>query len=185
MDIWSTSSPPWLPHHASAQWPGYSPGSPNSHAAWRGAKKAFPSMWPLLASPLAYVSSRPSLGAVSPRPEWARGFLRGWPLAQRPANRAGVNTRPPSLDASCDNRRQACGRRSHRDDGVLRRPGMPTGHLHHHVGAGVTQHRQTASASLRTAPAGKTPVARKRHSAMSTWRLRISLRVRASPVHPA
>jgi len=64
-------------------------------------------------------------------------------------------------------------------------PGHEVAGVIDEVGAGVTQHRQTASASLRTAPAGKTPVARKRHSAMSTWRLRISLRVRASPVHPA
>ena len=144
-----------------------------------------PSMLPLLSSPLAYFSSLPSRGAVSPRPERSRGFLRGWHLAQRPANRAGVHPQHPSLDASCDHSRQACGRRSHRYDGLLRRPGMPTGHLHQHVGAGVTPHRPTASASLRTAPAGKTPVSRKRHSAMSTWRLRISRRVRASPLHTA
>jgi len=185
MDICSTSSQPCLPHHASSQWHGYSPGSPNSHAAWRVAKKEFPSMLPLLSSPLASFSSLPSLGAVSPRPERPRGFLRGWHLAQRPANRAGVNTLHPSLDASCDNSRQACGRRSHRYDGLLRRPGMPTGHLHQHVGAGMTQHRHTASASLRTAPAGKTPVSRKRQSAMSTLRFRISMRVRASPLHTA
>src|SRR4029453_4460687 len=48
-----------------------------------GAKRPceFPSMLPLLSSPLAYFSSLYSLGAVSPRPERSRGFLGRWHLA--------------------------------------------------------------------------------------------------------
>ncbi len=64
---------------------------------------------------------------------------------QRPSHRAGLNTLHPCLDASFDDRRQACARRSHLlDDGLLHRPSMPTGRLHQHLGTGVAQHRNTA-----------------------------------------
>ena len=47
----------------------------------------FPSMLPLLSSPLAYFSSLHSLGAVSPRPERSSGFLQRWDhRLQRPSN---------------------------------------------------------------------------------------------------
>ena len=105
---------------------------------------------------------------------------------QRPAHRAGFNTLHPSLDASFDDRRQACGRCPHLFyDGLLHRPGMPTGRLHQPLGTGVTPHRHTAYASLRTAPSGQTLVSRKHQSAMSNLRLRISMRVRAPPLHAA
>ena len=45
---------------------------------------------------------------------------------QRPSPRAGVNTLHPSLDASCDDRWQACGRRSHLlDDACFTGPACP------------------------------------------------------------
>jgi hypothetical protein len=51
---------------------------------------------------------------------------------------------------------------------------MLTDHLHHHGGLGVTPHRPTADASVRTVPASSPPVVRTRHRAMRTVRRRIS-----------
>src|SRR4029434_10810508 len=74
------------------------------------------------------------------------------------------------LSASVDASRKAQRRRPHLYDGVLRRPGICSGRLHQHPNRGVTLHRQSAYTSLSTAPAGITPVSRKRQSAMSNLR---------------
>jgi hypothetical protein len=79
---------------------------------------------------------------------------------QRPSLRVGANARHPMLSASFDESGKACGRRPPLSDGFLARPGKATGRLHQPHNRGVTPHRHTASASVRTAPAGNTPVAR-------------------------
>jgi len=92
----------------------------------------FPSMLPLLSSPLAYFFLH-SLGAVLSRPERSHGFLGCWHLVvQRPSHRSGVNTLHLSLDASRDDSQHACERQPHRYDGLLRRAGILTDHLHQH-----------------------------------------------------
>ena len=89
---------------------------------------------------------------------------------QRPSIRAGANTRHPILYASFDGSRKAQRRRPHLYDGLLRRPGNSTGRLHQHPDRGVTPHQPSVYTSLSTAPAGITPVSRKRQSAMSNLR---------------
>ena len=86
---------------------------------------------------------------------------------QRPSLRAGSNTRHPMLSASFDESWKAYGRRPHLYDGLRGRPGNATGRLHQYQGRSLMQHRKTAYASLRSAPAGKTPVSRNRHRARS------------------
>ena len=135
--------------------------------AWR-----FPSMLPLLASPRADVFLPCLLCALCHIA--LTGLVAscdvGTSCRQRPALRAGAHTRPPMLSASVDERRQACGRRPHLSDGFCQWPGNLTGRLHQHHGLGVTPHRNTAEASLRAAPSGIPPGARKRHRAMSHFR---------------
>jgi hypothetical protein len=105
---------------------------------------------------------------------------------QRPSIRAGLHTRHPILSASFDESWKACGRRPHLSDGFFARPGSFTGRLHQHQGRSLTQHRNIAYASLRTAPSGKTPVLRNRHSAMSHFRATatIPMRLRRLPPPP-
>jgi hypothetical protein len=88
------------------------------------------------------------------------------------------------LSASFDDCWQAQRRRPHLYDGVLCRPGNVAGRLHQHQGLGRTQHAQHASASLRTAPAGQTPVSRKRHSAMRHLRATATIPIRRKRVPP-
>ena len=130
-------------------------------------------------------ASLPAWYAVSPRPDGAGGFLWRWdPRRQRPSIRAGSSARPPMLSASCDARWKAPRRRPHLDDGVLRRPGNATGRLHQHQGRGVTRHRQRGYPSFSTAPAGNTPVSRKRQSAMSNWRATATIPIRLKRLPP-
>ena len=74
------------------------------------------------------------------------------------------------LSASVDKSRKACRRRPHLSDGFFAGPGNSTDRLHQHQGRSLTQPPTTDEASLSTAPSGKTPVLRKRHSAMSNLR---------------
>jgi len=123
--------------------------------------------------------------AVSPRPDGSGGFLWRWdPRRQRPSIRAGSSARHPMLSASCDARWKAPRRRPHLSDGVLRRPGHATGRLHQHQGRGVTRHRQCGYPSFSTAPAGHTPVSRKRQSAMSHLRATATIPIRRKRLPP-
>ena len=103
---------------------------------------------------------------------------------QRPSIRVGSHTHHPILSASCDASWKACGRRPHLSDGVLCRPGKSTGRLHPPHGPSVMQHRNIAYASLRAAPAGKTPVARNRQSAMSNLRATATIPIRLKRLPP-
>src|SRR5713226_3786541 len=103
---------------------------------------------------------------------------------QRPSIRAGTNARHPILYASFDESRKACRRRPHLYDGFFARPGNSTGRLHQHQDRGGTQHRNTAYASLRTAPSGNTPVSKKRHSAMSNLRATATIPIRLKRLPP-
>jgi hypothetical protein len=85
---------------------------------------------------------------------------------QRPSLRAGAHTRHPMLSASFDESRKAPRRRPPLYDGLLRRPGKATGRLHQPPDRGVTPPQPSVYTSLSTAPAGLTPGARKRQSAM-------------------
>ena len=103
---------------------------------------------------------------------------------QRPSIRAGVNARHPMLSASFNESRKSSRRQPHLYDGVLRTPGNSTGRLHQYQGRGVTQHRNTAYASLSTAPSGTTPVSRKRQSAMSNLRATATIPIRRKRLPP-
>jgi len=123
--------------------------------------------------------------AVSLRPERSGGFLWRWdPRLQRPSIRAGSRARHLILYASCDASRKAQRRRPHLYDGVLRRPGFFSGRLHQHSDRGVTPHHPSAYPSLSTAPAGITPVSRKRQSAMSNLRATATIPIRRKRLPP-
>src|SRR5215475_5147688 len=103
---------------------------------------------------------------------------------QRPSIRASSHARHPILYASADESGKTQRRRPHLYDGVLRRPGIFTGRLHQHQSLSVTPHRQSVYSSLSTAPAGKTPVSRKRHSAMSNLRATATIPIRLKRLPP-
>ena len=103
---------------------------------------------------------------------------------QRPSIRAGSDTRHPILYASFDESWKAYGRRPHLYDGLLGRPGNSTGRLHQHEGQNLMQHRNIAYASLSSAPSGKTPVSRNRHSAMSNLRATATIPMRRARLPP-
>jgi hypothetical protein len=103
---------------------------------------------------------------------------------QRPSIRAGPHTRHPILSASFDESWKACRRRPHLYDGLRGRPGISTGRLHQHQGRSLMQHRTIAYASLSAAPSGKTPVSRKRHSAMSNLRATATIPMRRKRLPP-
>jgi hypothetical protein len=111
---------------------------------------------------------------------WGAGTLR----LQRPSIRAGSHTRHLILHASCDESWKACGRRPHLSDGFLHGPGSLTGRLHQDQGREVTQHLNSAYASLRAAPSGITPVSRKRQSAMSNLRATATIPMRRKRLPP-
>jgi hypothetical protein len=123
--------------------------------------------------------------AVSPHPDGSGGFLwRRDPRRQRPSIRAGSSARHPMLSASCDARWKAPRRRPHLSDGVLRRPGNSTGRLHQYPDRGVPPHQASTYTALSTAPAGSTPVSRKRHSAMSHLRATATIPIRRNRLPP-
>ncbi len=103
---------------------------------------------------------------------------------QRPSIRAGAHARHLILYASCDASWKAQRRRPHLSNGVLRRPGKSTGRLHQHLDRGVTPHQPSTYTSLSTAPAGITPVSRKRHSAMSNLRATATIPIRRKRLPP-
>ena len=103
---------------------------------------------------------------------------------QRPSIRAGSHARHLILYASFDVSRKVQRRRPHLYDGVLRRPGICAGRLHQHPDRGVTSHRQSAYPALSTAPAGMTPVSRKRQSAMSNLRATATIPIRRKRFPP-
>ena len=103
---------------------------------------------------------------------------------QRPSIRAGSHTRHLILSASVDESRKAQRRRPHLYDGVLGRPGIFAGRLHQHPDRGVTLHQPSAYPSLSTAPAGITPVSRKRQSAMSNLRATATIPIRRKRLPP-
>src|ERR671936_101598 len=74
------------------------------------------------------------------------------------------------LSASVDASRKAPRRRPHLYDGVLCRPRISAGRRHQYPDRGVPLQQSSTYTSLSTAPAGITPVSRKRHSAMSNLR---------------
>jgi len=83
-------------------------------------------------------SSLPSSPAVSLRPERSGGFLWRWDhRLQRPSIRAGSHARHPILYASFDESGKSCRRLPHLNDGLLCRPGIFAGRLHHPPDLGV------------------------------------------------
>jgi hypothetical protein len=124
--------------------------------------------------------------ALAHGPDRSGGFhWRGDPCLQRPAIRAGAGARHPMRSASCDDCWQALRRRPHLYDGVLRRPGHCAGRLSQYQSRGVTLHRQRVSPSVSTAPAGNTPVSRKRQSAMRHVRATATIPSRLTRLPPA
>jgi hypothetical protein len=112
----------------------------------------FPSMLPLLSSPLAYVFLSPfysfaALCHLAPI-MLAASCGAGTSRLQRPSIRAGTHTRHQMLSAFFDDSRNACRRRPHLYDGFCARPRKITGRLHQHQGQSLPQHRQTAHAAL-------------------------------------
>ena len=103
---------------------------------------------------------------------------------QRPSIRAGSHPRHLMLSASVDASRKAQRRRPHLYDGVLGRPGFFAGRLHQYPDRGVTLHRPSVYPSLSTAPAGNTPVSRKRQSAMSNLRATATIPIRRKRLPP-
>jgi hypothetical protein len=123
--------------------------------------------------------------AASPHPEWSGGFLWRWDhRLQRPSIRAGSHPRHPMLSTSCDDSWKAWRRRPHLYDGVLAEPGNSTGRLHQHQGLGMIPYRNTAYAFFSAAPSGKTPVLRKRQSAMSNFRATATIPIRLKRAPP-
>jgi hypothetical protein len=114
------------------------------------------------------------------------GFLwRGDPSSPTTFYPCGLS--PPHhliLSAYVDASRKAQRRRPHLYDGVRRRPGICSGRLYQHPDRGVTLPRQSAYPSLSTAPAGKTPVSRKRQSAMSNLRATATIPIRRKRLPP-
>ncbi len=108
----------------------------------------------------------------------------GDPCLQRPPIRAGLSTRHPMLSASCDASGKTHRRRPHLLDGLLSRPGSSPGRLDQRKGLDGTSHRNTTYPSLSTAPSGKTPVSRKRHSAMSNLRATATIPIRLTRFPP-
>jgi DNA invertase Pin-like site-specific DNA recombinase len=124
---------------------------------------------------------------TSPRPVWRLPVALGPIRLQRPSIRAGSHTRHPILYTSCDESRKARRRRPHLCTGVFAKPGRSIRAASTSTTAqGVTQHLHTAYAALSSAPSGKTPVLRKRHSAMSNFRATATmpLRLRRLPPPP-
>ena len=103
---------------------------------------------------------------------------------QRPSIRAGSRPRHPMRSASVDDWWKAQRRQPHLCDGVLRRPGFFAGRLHQHPSRGVTRHGPSVYPALSTAPAGNTPVSRKRHSAMSNLRATATMPIRRKRLPP-
>jgi hypothetical protein len=144
-------------------------------------------MLPLLSSPLRYFSlPLESLGAVVHGPDQSGGFLSRWdPLS--PTTFYPCGFKHPSPDSLCVFRREPEGlleatpsiRR------LLHGPGSLTGRLHQHQDRSLTQHRNTAYTSLRAAPSGKTPVSRKRQSAISNLRATATIPIRLRRLPPA
>ena len=140
---------------------------------------------PLLTDSLAQVFFLAGLRCAITWPRWAGGFLWRWDhCLQRPSIRASSSARHPMLSASCDDWWKAQRRRPHLYDGVLRRPGICSGRLYQHPNRGVALHRPSAYPSLSTAPAGKTPVSRKRQSAMSNLRATATIPIRRKRLPP-
>src|SRR5262252_8369775 len=88
------------------------------------------------------------------------------------------------LSASVDASRKAQRRRPHLYDGVLRRPRISAGRLHQHPDQSMTPHQPSTYTSLSTAPAGITPVSRKRQRAMSNLRATATIPIRRKRLPP-
>ncbi len=142
-------------------------------------------LWPRWQVLLPRAASWHSWCAESLRPDGSGGFLsRGDHRRQRPSIRASSSARHPMLSASFDDCWKAQRRRPHLYDGLRGRPGNSTGRLHQHQGRSLIPHRNIAYASLSTAPAGKTPVSRNRHSAMSNLRATATIPMRLKRLPP-
>ena len=157
---------------------------------WRGGRglqsAKLPSMLPLLSSPLAYFFPCIHLWALCHMAPigLAASCGVGTSRLQRPSLRAGAHTRHPMLSASFDESGRPVGGDPISPTASLQGPESSTGRLHQHQGRSLTQHRNTAYASLRTAPSGKTPVLRKRHSAMSNFRATATIPMRLKRLPP-
>jgi hypothetical protein len=103
---------------------------------------------------------------------------------ERPSIRAGAHARHLILSASVDASRKAQRRQPHLYDGVLGRPGKFAGRLYQYPDRGMMPHQPSAYISLSTAPAGITPVSRKRHSAMSNLRATATMPIRRKRLPP-
>src|SRR5262249_37443967 len=96
----------------------------------------------------------------------------------------GAGPRHPMLSPSFDDWGKPQRRQPHLYAGVLRRPGFFPGRLHQHSDQGVTAHPPSPYPSWSTAPAGITPVSRKRQSAMSNLRATATIPIRRKRVPP-
>jgi hypothetical protein len=134
---------------------------------------------------LPVAASLPSGRVAPPRLDWLAAAVgvetSGLP---RPSLRASPGARHPMLSTAIDMSRKTLRRRPHLYDGVLRRPGIATGRLHQDSDQGVPPHPLSASPSLSTAPAGNTPVSRKRQSAMSHVRATATIPIRLKRLPP-
>src|SRR4029453_2389331 len=113
------------------------------------------------------------------------GFLgRGEPSSPTTFYPCGLS--PPSPDSVCVCRREPEGPEEETPSirRRARRPGIFLGRLYHTPDRGVRLHRQSAYPSLSTAPAGKTPVSRKRQSAMSNLRATATIPIRRKRFPP-
>lgn len=116
---------------------------------------------------------------TAPRPVWRLPVALGRLHLPRPSIRAGSPARPPILSTSCDESRKACRRQPPLCTGFFAQPGRSIRAASTSTTAqGVTQLLHTASAALRSASSGKTPVFRKRPSARSHFRATATMPIR-------
>ena len=113
------------------------------------------------------------------------GFLWRWDLSS-PTTFYPCGFKRPSPDSLCVFRREPEGPEEATPS--IRRLASQarkfTGRLHQHPDRGVTPHQPSAYASLSTAPAGNTPVSRKRQSAMSNLRATATIPIRRKRLPP-
>jgi hypothetical protein len=147
-----------------------------------------PPMLPLLSSPLAYFFL-PCIPfffwRLSHGLNWSGGFLWRWDLSS-PTTCSPCGLTRPSPDALCVFRRapEGLGEAPPSIRRLLCMAWKFTGPPPPVPRRGATQHRNTAYASLSTAPSGTTPVLRNRHSAMSNFRATATIPRRLTRLPP-
>src|SRR5262245_45240330 len=114
------------------------------------------------------------------------GFLGRWDVAS-PTTFYPCGCKHPSPDSLCVFRREPEGPEE-ATPSIRRRASQArknsTGRLHQHPDRGVTPHQPSVYTSLSAAPAGITPVSRKRQSAMSNLRATATIPIRLKRFPP-